>query len=321
MVSWVEWQVLTALVVSLTFGIISLAYTIGISFHMPKLQAWAKNEMYQAFGSLLIAVMMFAIIDGLTAFMNALGATEPVGCPALGIPYFTSQPIFHAITCYIATLIDNFLATLGSVLTAEIVLGFLASTTFKVQPYQLGFSVSYGAGLSPLTNLLSLAVSSAAAGAWLMDIQLILLKLIENNILILFPIGIFLRSFPFTRAAGGTLIGISIGLYLIYPLMWLFDAYVYTEGMAQTPPSFSTLQSLSDCIHFNLMACASAPFTILTDITKALFFPLFYNIIYNLVIYAMMLPIFNLIVTIIVIADLSEFLGGEIDVRGLTKII
>jgi hypothetical protein len=320
MVSWAEWQGLTALVISITFAIISLAYTIGIGFHMPKLQAWAKNEMYQAFGSLFIAAMMFAIVEGLTAFMNELGATEPVGCPVI-VPYTTTQPIFHAVSCYIANLIQSFLATLGSTVGAEIVLGLIASTTFKAQPYQLGFSVSYGAGLAPLTSLISLAVSSAAAGAWLMDIQLILLKLIENNILILFPIGIFLRSFPFTRAAGGTLIGISIGLYLIYPLMWLFDAYVYTEGIAETPPPFFTLQTLTDCIHFNLMACAAAPFNILTDILKSILFPLFYYIIYNLVIYAMMLPIFNLIVTIIVIGDLAELLGGQIDPRALTKLI
>jgi hypothetical protein len=320
MVSWAEWQGLTALVISITFAIISLAYTIGIGFHMPKLQAWAKNEMYQAFGSLFIAAMMFAIVEGLTAFMNELGATEPVGCPVI-VPYTTTQPIFHAVSCYIANLIQSFLATLGSTVGAEIVLGLIASTTFKAQPYQLGFSVSYGAGLAPLTSLISLAVSSAAAGAWLMDIQLILLKLIENNILLIFPIGVFLRAFPFSRAAGGTLIAISIGLYLIYPLMWLFDAYVYTEGVAQTPSSSLLPQSLTDCIRANLMACLSVPVALTTDIIKTVLFPLFYSLVYNLVIFGLMLPIFNLIVTIIVIGDLAELLGGQIDPRALTKLI
>ena len=320
MVTWIEWQSLTALVVSITFGIISLAYAVGTGFHLPKLQAWAKNEIYQAFGSLFIAAMMFAIVEGINSTMNALGTLQPVACPIGTPPYATGGAIFEAVKCFMATLLNNFLSTLGSLLGAEIVLGLIASTTFKAQPYQLGISVSYGAGLAPITNLIALGVSSAAAGAWLMNIQLILLKLIENNILILFPIGIFLRAFPFSRAAGGSMMAIAIGLYVMYPSMWLFNAFVYAETGIAGAPAILTPQYILDCIHFNLMACLSIPLTIIPDIVN-LIPTIAYNLVYNLFIYAVMLPLFNLIVTLIVINNLAQLLGGEIDIRGLTKII
>jgi len=53
----------------------------------------------------------------------------------------------------------------------------------------------------------------------------------------LLPIGFILKVVPFTREAGAFLIALALGLYVVFPLTFVFDAKVMADISAQTSPS------------------------------------------------------------------------------------
>ena len=93
-----------------------------------------------------------------------------------------------------------------------------------------------------LVDVIGALISATAA-------QNMLLEFVEVNVpLVVLPIGILLRAFPFSRKAGSTVIAFAFVAYFIYPLAILLNQKIYTEvTVTPCPPNSNLKPDGSQC--------------------------------------------------------------------------
>jgi len=307
-VSWPEWQAITLGVVSMMLALVSLAYMIGIGFHLPKLQAWAKDELYQALASVLLSVLLISFVLTIDTTMQNMYGGDPFD---IAIRYI--QDVTLALTSFFT-----------SIVSFDVVFQILKSMLLKAMPSQTGFTINPFVGVAPLTQLMSMAMEAILGGMGLMLGMSAFLLFIKTQLPIILPIGLALRAFPWSRPAGGALIAVFIGFYVFFPFLWVFDRQIYLEVSPSTnlliSAMSSSLGSVGTCL-LNLIACFSntsnwGAGTLLTMINSVA-----YPSIYYMFIFVLLLPMFNLIMVLILINELAKIFGSEIDISGLSGLI
>ncbi|NYZ78993.1 hypothetical protein H0N99_02495 [Candidatus Micrarchaeota archaeon] len=309
-IDWGAWYGITFAVISLALALISIAYMLGIGFHLPKLQAWAKEELFQALASALIAVLILTFAVTIDLTMKNIYGKEP----------------FTVATDYINKMIANLSSFFIAVVAVDASFALLQTMAFNAMPSQMGFSISPFAGLTTLTSMLSLTMEGILGGMAIMLGQSAFLSFIHDKLIIVLPIGIALRSFPWSRSAGGALIAIFLGFYIFYPFMWVFNSALYDETILQVSTMGST-PFLGSAIGGGI-SCASNPITCFTNtpdiglnIILALINYLEYVVVLHLVVFVFMLSLFNLLTVLVLVNELAKILGSEIDVGGLQGLI
>lgn len=310
MVSWAEWYGITFGVISLVFALVALAYAVGMGFHLPKLQAWAKDEFYQALASALLAVFLLTFLSTIDATMLSIYGADPFGLA------------MNFINELIGAMMEWFLA----IVEISAVFALLQSLLFSAMPTQTGFSVSPFVGLAPVTSMLSLAIEAVLGGAGLLLGQLSFLSFIQTQLQILLPMGIALRAFPFSRPAGGAIIAVFLGFYVFYPFLWVFDKAIYDETKqaiitAGSARNFLNAIGLGSSCEDNPASCT----TNTPDFGGNMFLSFVnfvaYPVILYLFVFVIFMPMFNLIVVLVLINELAKIFGAEIDIGGLSGLI
>jgi len=307
-VSWPEWQAITLAVVSLIFSLVALAYMIGTGFHLPKLQGWAKDEFYQALASLLLAVLLILFVLTIDTTMLAIYGTNP----------------FDTARGYIFNVAGSLSAYFISLTIFDTFFQIFKSLVMNAMPSQTGFSVSAFIGLSPVTTMLSLAMQAVLGGMALMLAMDAFISFIQTQLSIILPIGIALRAFSFSRPAGGALIAVFLGFYVLFPFLWVFDSYIYTD-VSQNIIAYNPMMS-AQLLGSNCAQCPMCCTTNTPDFSGNLFVSIInllaYPAIFTLFIFVLLLPLFNLIVVLIFINELAKIFGStEIDISGLSGLI
>jgi hypothetical protein len=92
-------------------------------------------------------------------------------------------------------------------------------------------------GVSQFQSVLSDVISYVAFPvALIVEAQRYLLPLLfVIGLSVIIPIGLIFRAMPFTRGIGGTLIGIGIGISIIYPSMLIVLNYPVTNALQLSP--------------------------------------------------------------------------------------
>jgi hypothetical protein len=317
MVSWADWLSITFAVMSVVLALVSLAYMIGTGFHLPKLQAWAKDELYQALAGGLLTILIVSFVLTLDATMVAIYGQDP----------------FTIAVNYINSLITALGIFFGSVVALDAVFGIFQSLALKAMPSQTGFNINPFTGLSPLTSMLSLAMEAILGGMGLMLGQSAFLSFIKTQLSILLPIGLALRAFPFSRPAGGAMMAVFLGFYVFYPFLWVFNSAIYDETILQLTligplrnvgnagnQILNALGVGSSC-NENPMSCSTNTPDFGGNIMLALINSIAYPTILYLFIFVVFLPMFNLIVVLVLVNELAKIFGGEIDLGGLSGLI
>ena len=89
--------------------------------------------------------------------------------------------------------------------------------------------------------------------ALLFEVQSALLPIVVSiGLVVLIPVGLIMRSFPFIRGIGGTLIAVGIGAAIIYPLSLVLLNYPVTQSL-----SFGALSSSGTCSFGNIFICGA----------------------------------------------------------------
>lgn len=310
MVSWAEWYGITFAVISVMFGLVALAYMIGVGFHLPKLQAWAKDELYQAIASGLLAVLLLSFIASIDATMVSIYGADPFGIAS------------NYLTMLTTSMMEFFIA----IVEMDTFFGILQSLVFKAMPTQTGFNINPFVGLAPVTSMLSLGMEAVLGGIGLLLGQSSFLSFIKTQFQILLPIGIALRAFPFSRPAGGAIIAVFLGFYIFYPFLWVFNRAIYEETILPLTltggfRNFMNAVGLGSSCRDDPMSCT----TNTPDFSGNMFLSLIkfvaYPIILYLFIFVVFLPMFNLIVVLVLINELAKIFGAEIDLGGLSGLI
>lgn len=297
-----QWQEITIAVVLMMFALVGLVHMLGVAFSLNRLKAWAKNEFYQAAASAIIAGSMLILISSLNGAINAV-----IGPPTSGLLCGSSykEHWFGWPDVMLCDIRNHLLSSATSLYLLNIIAGLVFSFGLYYMPFQQGVSFTPLVGLNPILDLIGLLTTIVGAAGIFAITQSFLLRFIHDRILLFFPVGIALRALPFTRSAGGALIALVIGLYYVYPGLMTIQALVY---FAHKPSSL-------------LGAVADTAQRIVTNPGDTLGIILNEGLGYKAIIHGILFPVINLTLTLSFIREFATFLGGEIDIRALEKLI
>jgi len=217
------------------FALIALTYIGGEAAQSPRMITWAKTEAVQAFASLVIVGLVIFAVSTLCTFQ--VGELQSV----FGI---SSMPkIYLDAGGGTDNLYDGAMRYIENV--AALSLSNIASLRYDLSSYELRTSYTTflcsgdcllslsSVSISPFSgNSMNLAITNNLMGiatvSYLSAIfQYFTLIYIYGGLFIVFlPAALIIRSVPFMRHFGGSLIAIFVSLYLLYPVMLVADAYI-----------------------------------------------------------------------------------------------
>ncbi|MEM0159202.1 MAG: hypothetical protein QW393_00290 [Candidatus Micrarchaeaceae archaeon] len=259
-----------ALVIILTvFVVLGLVYAIGYAFRIDKLTNYVKTEILESIANLVLIAIFSGGIGVAFAASVFFANVGMAGLQEASISGLTTSPttVSSASAMYMQ-LCENYysklLSVFGTVVTlyaSSWFLGLLTSFNIGLMPNGFGASFHPFIGLDP-TTLFFYLLQNVAIGIIIIYLAIIMLTWL---IFYLFPIflyaGILFRSFPWTRAAGGTMLAIFISFYIILPAILYPFSFSKVPIPAQQsgsslllPPSIpglpTGLASISDIEHF-----------------------------------------------------------------------
>lgn len=335
------------LAVTVMFMMAGIALGLGIAFRSRWLSEWGKGELTQSMinGALVGGLItLFGAGGVVPAVVNSLvPSTDTVlsncalnplcsgTCAATGIADAT--PICYAL---------KYLYVLQGLVTSMIIyltmliplLSMLASLTFNA----IIASLAPFSGLSAFVSVFSHILEMLIILSILLLAQTLFLKFIYTaSLTVLLPTGLVLRSFYMTRRLGGAIMAIAIGLAVIFPLTFVLDGQLVSQSLVDTPnQTQSNHTNLSDTItnattvgglvDYNNSQSGGIPNTDafsnkvnasqnatsqissdMNSITSNLT-----SFLANVMVMVVILPIFNIMVTLISVKELSALLGAEV---------
>ena len=346
-----SWLGLTGLALLSSLFILVLVYMFANFLRNQQLLSWTKFELFQILGTAVIVLFVaFAIVPGMCSFdMSFLGSGQTPN-PYIG-------PGGHPMNMY--DIVDNYFSRVESV--GYLIFGYMmymvrivnliARMTWTSNPLGIGSTDSPLEAASQINSIFFLMFSGYVTSFLLLQFQMRMLDYLSVAVLwYLFPFGIFLRAFEPTRTFGGMLIGLSIAIFLFYPIIMVFNSYIIDQtgmenGLQQTAksaadyansqvtggnlPNGTGAESLSPKnltdnagqTQLNpLTGQALSNMDVLSNgITGGVLFLLKPIMLYAIA--AVVLPVLNFIVLVEIVRGSSAFFGEEIDVSNLTRLI
>lgn len=211
------------LLVILMFVVLGVIYAIGFAFHIDRLVAFCRSEMLENVFNLIIIVAVaggIGAIDSSIAFVSGLGTLSNLG----GSHVANAQDLYVSLCSSIQDTVvmsgfQNWLGVMFGLFSNQ----FIASLTLVAQPN--GFGITF-APFGVYTTLTQIFWLEQDVFVFMMEMGMGLIVLL-TFIYFLFPLflylGIVLRAFPWTRAAGAAFIAMFISFYIVFPaLMYPF---------------------------------------------------------------------------------------------------
>ncbi len=284
--------------------VISFLYAIGMAFKIDRLTSFSRNEILENVLNFIIIIFIsggIAGIDGLVVGIanfgsSAIGGTTSV--TSTSSMYYNTCEFYYSDAInqiwYIAEIsFLSFIYTIGS--------GF----TLLLMPNGFGISVQPLAWLTALQKMMGMFGAFAIGIAGVELINVFLLAIIYYLFPLFLYLGILFRSFPWTRAIGGALLGVFISFYVFYPaLVYSFSAIVYSientllssiQGQSNV---FSEVGSLSQ------LSASSFGWITPTETTFSLPIELFGNVIA-----VSAINVIGIIISLVICFDLIEAFG------------
>ncbi len=260
--------------IMLSLSFVAVAYMMGEVLRIDGFQNWYRGELWEVTKSALIIAVLYSVLvmvsNVSTAFASNIASSTG---GTFANPCITSS----ALTTNLCALYQNvysgyltpqlnaayaaFSAIMGLSVGLGTLTGMMLSTwfpiplpppetplvtvvTFKFGSYNVKLLASNfltstgGAGYSFLKDILTIVIVPMLM---LLQFQYDLLPtIVVLGLSVFVPMGVILRSMPFLRPIGGTMIGIGIAIALVYPtLMLVLNMPVtnYFSYVTSVPPS------------------------------------------------------------------------------------
>ncbi|MCI0503211.1 hypothetical protein L0Y65_00700 [Candidatus Micrarchaeota archaeon] len=286
---------------------LSLSSMLAASIQNPQLEAWAKTELQE----LLVGAVLIGII---IAFF--------LGSDAISI-LMTGEPDYVNKAGLIAEgWVSALMAPYGDIIEAATRIKVAASYTsgFSLPIWIISFNYQTGplAGASIFFQPLMLAAQGISNAIFLSQAVSLLVSFFKIVVpKVLLPLSLSVRLIPFTRRLGNTLIALSLGAIVFFP-MSVIIADFFNGQIAPPAPAIADLGKL-DADPYPIYVfgpiCEFAPLRILFSLTDPLFslivclptlvfpavFPVCFELVWN-VIYPIISMIFQIVNTILLIA-------------------
>ncbi|MGC8776385.1 MAG: hypothetical protein ACP5P2_00325 [Candidatus Micrarchaeia archaeon] len=324
---------IAVLLISIMLSISGILLGIGYALDDKKLKELGKNEIYQSIingmlvGGLLLLFVKNGPIEGLVN--SLIPQNSSFSCPS----YMASNMAICFAYSYLAgaapytfmgsmhlSLLDEVTLLIGGLFLLSTILGAIASLEINLLIVTLNFSYI----MKPLIGEIEHIIGVLTATAVGISVQAFLLMFVAASaISVVLPTGIILRSFYPTRKLGGFFIALSIGLYVIFPLTYLFNAFLLSSYSSSFNAS-SITASTASASAFESQVVATIGATNSTSIPLSLeheaisisssigaLLNSLLSFVSGLVMQVFILPMFSLVVTGISIKEMAELLGSE----------
>ena len=203
-------------------SILGIVYGIGYAFKINRLISFSRTE----FGEIIATALIIAVFIGTFSVFNSTygsrsiaglsGITTPTS-PSSNSQIFSSDCsylAYYAVTTMPQSIIEYSL--LGNVID------IVKNVAITIQPNGFGIAFSPFSGFAIYRTVLDEVVELATGIAGLLLAVIVLLAIFLSLFPIFLYVGIVLRSFPWTRAAGGAMIALFMAFYLIFPVLLHF---------------------------------------------------------------------------------------------------
>jgi hypothetical protein len=300
---WVSWQGISILAASTVFLVAGFAYVLGHVLSHKKLLLWSKEQMQEAILAMAITLFIVGFVSFLcTLDLKSLGVSTDCTGPTCNVLNVASG----YLTSLYTTIMKGYLVVAG----INAVMSSWATLTIGKAPGGVGVIITPLAVLGDIASSLVMAMIVLMTSAIITLVQIVVLKMSESIFVILFPIGVILRSFGVTRGFGGGLIAIAIGFFFFYPLLVvLFYGAVVgdnTIGNNYTGLSDSFKNGGLSPTNSNWFGGILGPLV---------------GFIGQTIVGAIFMPLVMFMILVSFVKGLSYALGEEVDVSNLTRLI
>ncbi len=324
-----DWLSLSILALVVSTLALALLYIFASFFRHPQLPTWTKFELFQVFGTAVIVAFFGTTLWGVCSFdmsfldsgrYTAVAPGQTTNMYVIIDNYFDKLEDVGYLIFYMIAIVTKYFAFMGGV-------------TMYSAPLGIGSNERPLESIGQMNSLIFIALSGFTTSFLMLQLQMRMLDYLAFAcILYMFPMGIFFRCFEPTRSFGGTLLGISISLFLFYPIIMVFNDYLMYSQIDDLANSSKAALSGSEAkvaynsgltgpnMADNMGNLNGAYFNTFSEgITGGFLFLIKPIMLY--VIAAVVLPVINFIVLVEITRGATSFLGDEIDVSNLTRLI
>lgn len=254
---------ITLIALNVSFDVVALGYLFSKLVPASGISNWIKNEYYELTKSIIVVVVIYSAI----VIVSGLGlslASNPGHSAGVGIGGMISESEYYL--CQVQGQFGSAWEFVGQVsfaigLMQNIKFGFWLpvpvlppiaaggawlTSGFSMQPYH-SFMLESGNLViqhfeSTVFDLIQFVLFPVTA--MIIGLEPLLPLLVQTGLMILIPLGLVFRAFPFIRGVGGTLIAMGIATSLIFPsTLILFDQPIAQFAYNLVPPPSSSLSS------------------------------------------------------------------------------
>ena len=211
---------ISLLIVLMVLMVLGIVYALGVAFKFDKFVTFVKTEYIESFANLAIIAFISLGIAGLDGIVFGMVQLASAAIPSSVGTATTANNLngIYVSICnnYVNDVTDQVLNVMYAQGFSFILSGF-QSVSLELMPNGFGIILHPYSGLGIIIASLGVYTSfSASLGALEVGVIFFL-----SFIYFLFPLfmfaGILFRSFPWTRALGGSMIALFIGFYIIFP--------------------------------------------------------------------------------------------------------
>lgn len=335
--------------------IVSMVVIVGIAYLLAKLMSnrrledWAKSEFLQVLVSAALVGGLYFLMAPATGVIiiafNSLVPDDTVEIPMFGSitdGSVTIQTISadgcsaissgkipdETVLCYSFNYLGALSSQIGGLIYRMMLINTIMDIISKISIDVIIIEITPLSGISSIVQVFNNMIQSLIFLGMAVNVGIALLYFIAATALNIFlPIGVILRSFFATRRLGGLLIGIAVGLYLVFPLTIALNAIAVESAIPQAFTDFAefcdSVQALNPVTFFteegDLLSSESWTGYLENFETAVGGFvetmsaipELMMSIISLLVVQIIFLPILSMVLTIIAIKELASLFGSE----------
>ena len=242
---------------------ISLSTMLAHTLSDSRLEAWVKNELREV----LAGVLLVAIITGALAGSNSIVSTLAGG---------TGEPISQA-RIILDGLENNYHAVFANLIRIStrlrMAVSFYPSMNIPILFVAINYATNPLSGIGAMLQPISIAAQGSSTMIFLLEAIRALLVFVQAvGPTVILPLSFIFRLLPFTRKLGNTLIAVSFGAMLFFPvsilLMGQFNSalgrdfpapHINLDAITSTPGVLTVGQGFCNALPLRLMLQLTEP--------------------------------------------------------------
>ncbi len=291
----------------LMFTVAGFAFAIGYAFKIDKLTRFSKSEL----GEVAITVVIALVFLGGISFTSSISTSSLFYASGGAL----NTGIFYSDCTQLAGMSLGLLTPLVNIAVQYDIADLISNTKASFEPSFFGFSFSPLGGYQVIVELLNTLLSVAGALVAVGLCLVFFLSLIYAVFPIFLYIGLVLRSLPWTRAAGGSFLGLFLAFYIMFPLLLHYSLSVNTSALAAVSSVGGLNSALSPFLTLNILEIPSELVSILSSSAATTIIEGFVSGVIAPALYV----IFSLILSLIVSFDFMESVGDFLGAPSLSS--